>query len=141
MPRIKLSNVSSDAIHAELQRRIKKLPRLTANRDELDRKIEQLEASVQPEAARGAAETKLGGRAPRKGGRAPPPRTHAAGRPRPGDEGQGAHDRARSHRSGPPGWLSQQVRDYRAVWMYLAGCPPLGRAGAGLAQQFAAGVG
>lgn len=55
MPRIKLSNLPVDQLHAEIQRRLRDLPKLIRQRDELIRQIEELEGLglAQP-----AAETK-----------------------------------------------------------------------------------
>ena len=43
MPRIKLSNLPIDRLHAEIQRRLRDLPNLIRQRDELTRQIAELE--------------------------------------------------------------------------------------------------
>jgi hypothetical protein len=46
MPRLKLSLLSTDKLQAEIQRRMKILPKLIRQRDELNRQIEALSGTV-----------------------------------------------------------------------------------------------
>ena len=75
MPRVKLSNLPVDQLHAEIQRRLRDLPKLTRQRDELTRQIEELEGlGLAKPAAEEKAPAKRRGRKPgpakgAKGGR------------------------------------------------------------------------
>jgi hypothetical protein len=67
MPRLSLAKVATDALKKELQRRLEALPKLIAQRDELNCRIAELEASGAVEKA--PEPTKVP--APRKRGRRP----------------------------------------------------------------------
>jgi len=69
MPRLSLAKVSTVALKEELRRRLEALPKLIAQRDELNRRIAELEASA------------LAGLAPKAPKRPAPPKRVAGAKP------------------------------------------------------------
>ncbi len=67
MPRMKLSNLPVDRLHAEIQRRLRNLPKLIRQRDELNRQIEELEKLGMAKPAAAKAAPKRRGRKPGAG--------------------------------------------------------------------------